>query len=60
MKLDASLLLELLQAHRGKFDSSGELNQLRNRVFEGLSSEGGGAGRLLFSHRADGWGQNTL
>ena len=34
VKLDASLLLELLQAHRGKFDSSGELNQLRNRVFE--------------------------
>ena len=33
-KLDASLLLERLQAHRGKFDSSGELNRLRNRVFE--------------------------
>ena len=32
-KLDASLLLERLQAHRGKFDSSGELNRLRNRVF---------------------------
>ena len=33
-KLDALLLLERLQAHRSKFDSSGELNQLRNRVFE--------------------------
>ncbi len=33
-KLDASLLLERLQAHRGKFDSSGELNRLRNKVFE--------------------------
>lgn len=34
VKLDATLLLERLQAHRGKFDSSGELNALRNRVFE--------------------------
>ena len=34
VKLDAALLLERLQAHRGKFDSSGELNALRNRVFE--------------------------
>ncbi len=34
VKLDASLLLKRLQAHRDKFDSSGELNQLRNRVFE--------------------------
>ncbi len=34
VKLDASLLLDRLQAHRGKFDSSVELNQLRNRVFE--------------------------
>ena len=34
MKLDASLLLKRLQAHRDTFDSSGELNQLRNRVFE--------------------------
>ena len=33
-KLDAPLLLKRLQAHRGKFDASGELNQLRNRVFE--------------------------
>ena len=33
-KLDAPLLLKRLQAHRGKFHSSGELNQLRNRVFE--------------------------
>ena len=34
VKLDAPLLLKRLQAHRGKFDASGELNQLRNRVFE--------------------------
>jgi len=34
VKLDASLLLKRLQAHRDKLDSSGELNQLRNRVFE--------------------------
>ena len=34
VELDASLLLERLQAHRDKFDSSGELNQLRNKVFE--------------------------
>lgn len=34
LKLDAALLLERLQAHRGEFDSSGELNALRNRVFE--------------------------
>ena len=34
VKLDALLLLERLQTHRSKFDSSGELNQLRNRVFE--------------------------
>ena len=34
VEFDASLLLERLQAYRGKFDSSGELNQLRNRVFE--------------------------
>ena len=34
VKLDASLLLDRLHAHRGKFDSSVELNQLRNRVFE--------------------------
>ena len=34
VKLDAPLLLKRLQVHRGKFDSSGELNQLRNRVFE--------------------------
>ena len=34
VKLDAPLLLKRLQAHRGKFDSFGELNQLRNRVFE--------------------------
>ena len=33
-KLDAPLLLKRLQVHRGKFDSSGELNQLRNGVFE--------------------------
>ena len=33
IKLDAPLLLKRLQAHRSKFDSSGELNQLRNRVF---------------------------
>ena len=34
VKLDTRLLLKRLQAHRGKFDSSGELNQLRNGVFE--------------------------
>lgn len=34
VKLDAPLLLKRLQVHRGKFDSSGELNRLRNRVFE--------------------------
>ena len=34
IKLGAALLLERLQAHRGEFDSSGELNALRNRVFE--------------------------
>ena len=34
VKLDAESLLGRLQAHRGKFDSSGELNALRNRVFE--------------------------
>ena len=34
VKLDAALLLKRLQAHRDKFDSSGELNKLRNRVFE--------------------------
>ena len=34
VKMDAALLLKRLQAHRGKFDSSGELNQLRNKVFE--------------------------
>ena len=33
-KLDAPLLFKRLQVHRGKFDSSSELNQLRNRVFE--------------------------
>ncbi len=33
-KLDAPLLLERLQAQRSKFDSSGELNTLRHRVFE--------------------------
>ena len=32
--LDAPLLLKRLQAHCGKFDSSGELNKLRNKVFE--------------------------
>ncbi len=34
VKMDAALLLERLQAHRSKFDASGELNKLRNRVFE--------------------------
>ena len=34
VELDPPLLLKRLQAHRGTFDSSGELNQLRNRVFE--------------------------
>ncbi len=34
LKLDATLLLERLQAHRDGFDSSGELNALRNRIFE--------------------------
>ena len=34
LKLDATLLLDRLQTHRSKFDSSGELNTLRNRVFE--------------------------
>ncbi len=34
VKLDAPLLLKRLQVHRGKFDSSSELNRLRNRVFE--------------------------
>lgn len=34
LKLDASLLLKRLQTHRSKFDSSSELNTLRNRVFE--------------------------
>ena len=34
VRLDASLLLERLQVHRSKFDSSGELNKLRNSVFE--------------------------
>ena len=33
-KLDALLLLSRLQSHRSKFDASGELNQLRNGVFE--------------------------
>ena len=39
MTLDAPLLLERLQAHRGKFDSSGELNKLRNKVFEDCLSK---------------------
>lgn len=34
VRLDAPLLLKRLQVHRGKFGSSGELNRLRNRVFE--------------------------
>ena len=34
VKMDAALLLERLQAHRSKFGLSGELNRLRNRVFE--------------------------
>ena len=34
LKLDPALLLGRLQARRDEFDSSGELNQLRNRVFE--------------------------
>ena len=34
VKLDPVLLLGRLQAQQGKFDSSSELNQLRNRVFE--------------------------
>ena len=34
VRLDTSLLLERLQVHRSKFDSSGELNKLRNSVFE--------------------------
>ena len=34
VKLNAPLLLKRLQAYRDKFDSSGELNQMRNRVFE--------------------------
>ena len=33
-KLDTQVLLNRLQAHRDKFDFSGELNQLRNGVFE--------------------------
>ena len=34
VKLDAPLLLSRLQAHRSKFDASGDLHYLRNRVFE--------------------------
>lgn len=34
VKLDAALLLKRLQAHRSEFDSSGELNAMRNRIFE--------------------------
>lgn len=34
IKMDPALLLKRLQARKAKFDSSGELNQLRNRVFE--------------------------
>ena len=34
VKLDAPSLLKRLQLHRDEFDSSSELNQLRNRVFE--------------------------
>ncbi len=34
VKLNAPLLLKRLQAHRVKFNSFGELNRLRNRVFE--------------------------
>ena len=34
IKMDPALLLKRLQARRAKFDSSGELNQLRNIVFE--------------------------
>ena len=33
-RMDASLLLNRLQSHRSEFDSSGELNKLRNKVFE--------------------------
>ncbi len=33
-KMDPASLLKRLQARRAKFNSSGELNQLRNRVFE--------------------------
>ena len=34
VRLDASLLLKRLQAHRNTFNSFGELNRLRNRIFE--------------------------
>ena len=34
VKLNAPSLLKRLQAYRSKFDSSSELNKLRNRVFE--------------------------
>ena len=32
VKIDLELLIQRMQAHLGKFDSSGELNKLRNRV----------------------------
>ncbi len=34
IKMDAPLLLKRLQAHRDTFDSSGDLNKVRNKVFE--------------------------
>lgn len=39
VKLDSPVLLKRLKAHRSKFDSSGGLNQLRNRVFEDCLSK---------------------
>ena len=59
VKLDATLLLKRLQVHRGKFDSSGELNQLRNRVFEDcLAKAGDSAG--FFSLTVPTGGGKTL
>ncbi len=39
MTLDAPLLLERLKVYRDNFDSSGELNKLRNKVFEDCLSK---------------------